>query len=1439
MSPEPALVVPTAATTCAIMFLFALLSGLWKPVHSIAPGNQRLPKTILALTLAVILSWYWLQGWAVNALHPIIVSLSLIVSILASLAMGLAFLLGKQSRQLSDLSTVYLLVAILCDVVYLLMPSNTPAQATIQYPFLIRCCIHLMILGLEFFVGSPALTYLNRDESPEDRHGILSRTLFFWIFPIIIEGYRNNLLHRDLPPLSHSTKPSRMREAMLEAWSRRIIPETTRALPLALLRCLEGPFYASIGPRLFLIVFRYSQPVLIKQTIRYVIGDGGSEGHPGFWLLISAISIYVGLAVSTAFYHHKINKLKLMTRSALVGLVHDKIMKSPSIAHDNGEATTLISTDVENVDGIGEMIHETWAQILETTIGVITLATQVGWIWIIPLFLIYMCSHMSRFVVKHLQPRQTAWTAATQNRIAATTSVFNTIKVVKMLGLQHSLSRRIKELRNVELWAASRLRWVMVYYNSSANALGIFTPAITLVTYATLASARGQNLDTETAFATMAILSLVTHPANMVMTIVPRAVAVFSSFERVQAFLLRPDLRIIRKDFASMSPVISSDRTQPTVMSNNLPAVRVSKFTMGRQQNSRTTIDFEVKVTSFTIISGSTGCGKSTLLRSILGEVTPDHGSIRLQTKRIGYCAQRPWLPHGTIEEVIQGPTQQGMFAHSGSWYREVTSACCLTHDFESLPEGDQTQIGSRGLNLSGGQRQRVALARALLARCDLLLLDDTFSGLDGDTEQTIFDNLFGPTGLLRRLRTTVILVSNSSQYFQTADKIVVLGDNMIVEQGAWHEIQTKIESIAKFSSGHRANADTVLGPNFAKLGNQVRVKDETRTDLERRTGDPSLYAYYLNFIGLVDILLLVSTTASYAFFITAPQLWLQLWTQNREGSVSFYVSGFLFLSAMSWLSTSAQMWAVLIRLAPRSGSRLHRRLLDIMARAPLSYFSSTDIGSILNRFSQDIQLVDKQLPSGLQTMLTQIFKLLMQIITLCIAEKWLALSLPISTLIVYLVQKVYLRTSRQLRFLELEARAEVVLSFLESIEGLETMRSFGWAEAAIEDNILSVDHSQRPEFLLMCLQRWLNFVLDLLAAAIATSAIAIAVVSHGRISGAQVGIALNIMLVANSTLLKLVESWTTLETSLGAISRFKTLEETTPVEGGTSRSIDPPKDWPSAGTIDFKNIAASYQSRVESAALRNFDLRITGGQKLIVCGRTGSGKSTLLLTLVRLLELQSGRIEVDGVDIKNVALDILRQRAFIFVPQDPLIFFSESLRFNLDPDGVEKDDTLIAALVNTGLWAHFTSHDEIDLEPEDAYHTPVNVWASVGRHPVLDQKLSLLRELSGGQSQLFAICRALVKANTSRCSAAKPVILLDEVTSSLDISTESSIYRIVDDEFTSKGHTVIMVAHRIGTLLEYTRGSMDAIAVMVDGRLQQVTRDMSLKAIKGLGQVE
>jgi ABC-type multidrug transport system fused ATPase/permease subunit len=231
---------------------------------------------------------------------------------------------------------------------------------------------------------------------------------------------------------------------------------------------------------------------------------------------------------------------------------------------------------------------------------------------------------------------------------------------------------------------------------------------MTLVMSTLISVARGGKLDTETAFTTIAILSMVTHPANMVMTIVPRAVAAFAGFERTQAFLLQPSLQDTRQ-------ILPGNTINELPWDQSKPAIQIHDLRIGNEQLVLQDINIDIAAGSFAIISGPTGSGKSTLLRAILGEIAPVQGSTSLSTRHIAYCAQKPWLPNGTIKKAIYGITKYSSGEqYLERWYNEVVETCCLTHDFENLPDGDQTQIGSKGLNLSGGQRQRVVRILAL-----------------------------------------------------------------------------------------------------------------------------------------------------------------------------------------------------------------------------------------------------------------------------------------------------------------------------------------------------------------------------------------------------------------------------------------------------------------------------------------------------------------------------------------------------------------------------------------------------------------------------------------------------------------------------------------------------------------------------------------------------
>jgi ATP-binding cassette, subfamily C (CFTR/MRP), member 1 len=212
--------------------------------------------------------------------------------------------------------------------------------------------------------------------------------------------------------------------------------------------------------------------------------------------------------------------------------------------------------------------------------------------------------------------------------------------------------------------------------------------------------------------------------------------------------------------------------------------------------------------------------------------------------------------------------------------------------------------------------------------------------------------------------------------------------------------------------------------------------------------------------------------------------------------------------------------------------------------------------------------------------------------------------------------------------------------------------------------------------------------------------------------------------------------------------------------------------------------------------------LEIQPGQHVLIIGRTGSGKSSLLLTLLHLLDLDSGHITIDGLDWSRIPRQTLRSR-IVTIPQDhvelPGSVRYNLVRFSLSVEGPESED----------------GNEEEQEEAMKRALRRVGLWDTVSKQGGLDSELADIG-LSGGQKQLLSLARALLAVQNR--GAHGGIVLLDEPTSSVDQGTELDMRRIVKEEFAR--YTIITVSHRLDAASD-----ADVVMLMEGGKVVEVKR--------------
>ncbi|KAI6068140.1 ATP-binding cassette sub-family C member 8 [Aix galericulata] len=842
-------------------------------------------------------------------------------------------------------------------------------------------------------------------------------------------------------------------------------------------------------------------------------------------------------------------------------------------------------------------------------------------------------------------------------------------------------------------------------------------------------------------------------------------------------------------------------------------------------------IDIRIPQGQLTMIVGQVGCGKSSLLLAILGEMQKISGNIfwsspekespvEMEFRKRGsvaYASQKPWLLNATVEENI---TFESSF--NKQRYKAVIDACSLQPDIDILPHGDQTQIGERGINLSGGQRQRISVARALYQQTNVVFLDDPFSALDIHLSDHLMQE--GILKMLREDKRTVVLVTHKLQYLPHADWIIAMKDGNIQREGTLKDIQksetelfehwktlmnrqdqelekeTIIESKTVLE---RTNLRRTMYSREALLKDDEEDEEEvTESDdednlssvLHQRAKMPwRACGKYLSAAGILLLPLLILSQLLKHTVMVAIDYWLARWTSEaisekpdlemkncsqceifNHSPYSKMFSILCCLGIVLCLVTSiAVEWTGL-----KVTKKLHSSLLNKIILAPMRFFETTPLGSILNRFSADCNTIDQHIPATLECLSRSTLLCVSALAVISYVTPMFLIALVPLAIMCYFIQKYFRVASRDLQQLDDSTQLPLLSHFSETVEGLTTIRAFRY-EAKFRQKLLEyTDSNNIASLFLTAANRWLE---EYIGACVVLIAAVTSITSclYKTLSSGLVGLGLTYALMVSNYLNWMVRNLADMEIQLGAVKRIHGLLKTEAENyEGLLSSSQIPQNWPDRGEIQIQNLSVRYDSNLKPV-LKHVNAHISPGQKIGICGRTGSGKSSFSLAFFRMVDTFEGRIIIDGIDIAKLPLQTLRSRLSIIL-QDPILF-SGTIRFNLDPEKKCTDSMLWEAL-------------EIAQLKHVVKALPGGLDAIVTEGG---------ENFSQGQRQLFCLARAFVRKTS--------IFIMDEATASIDMATENILQKVVMTAFADR--TVVTIAHRVHTIL-----NADLVIVMKRG---------------------
>ncbi|KAK9316859.1 P-loop containing nucleoside triphosphate hydrolase protein [Lipomyces starkeyi] len=1259
------------------------------------------------------------------------------------------------------------------------------------------------------------------DSSPEVSANIFSRLTFSYLTKLMKLGYENFLTEEDLPDLPPDSRTDKTREDFDVAWQtekKTAFP----SLPRALFRCFGVTYLIGVCFKLTGDVMAFMQPNLLRRLLVFV-NSYNSDNLDVPVPLSGGIVIAMGMftcsflqTMTQQQYMARVFSTGMNIKSSLTSCIYRKSMflsNDSRQAKSTGDIVNLMTVDVQRLQELTQSGQALWSGPFQIILCLYNLHSLLGnsmWAGVC----VTLCTiSLNAYIARKQRALQKVQMKVKDKRTRLTGEILVSIKSIKLFAWEESFIARLNEIRNDQELANLRKKGV---YSAIANFIGSCAPFfVSCSTFALFVWTSGKPLTTDIVFPALTLFNLLSNPLTQIPQVITQFVEATVAATRLRDFLVSSELQpdaVAHLDAATEPGQSAATVTNGTFLWDE----------SGTHPPALKNISFDAKLGQLACIVGRVGAGKSALLQALLGDLYRESGNVTVRG-HVAYCSQVPWIMNATVKDNILF----GKRFHA-DFYEKTVRACALTEDFAVLPDGDETIVGEKGISLSGGQKARLSLARAVYTRADVYILDDPLSAVDQHVGRHLIDNVLGPQGLLATK--TKIMATNAIAVLAQADSITMLRDGAVVETGLYAQVMTRtdseiyklidefgtqreqeevVEDVEEKTDPLASNEDDdeeLVDYYDGKFGAPLRrastasfkkptLIDDVPNRRSKQVKEHSekgqvkfgVYKEYIKAANLTVVIIFILLMLASNSMSVGGNVWLKHWSDvNTEyGSnpdTGRYLGIYLFFGVTSALLTLLYTLVLWIFCTIEAARKLHDRMLRHVLRSPMSFFDTTPLGRIINRFTADVNRVDEVLARVFTNFFTNTFKVLFSIFVISSANPaFILFVVPIAFLYIF-YQKFYLRTSRELKRLESVSRSPIYAHFQESLNGVSTVRAYSQIRRFNRINEYHIDFNNKAYYPSMIARRWLAIRLEFLGSTIIFFAalLSILAIASGRLSSGLVGLTMSYAFQITQALSAIVRM--TVEVEISTVSVERILEYCKlPCEAPeVIPDSRPPVDWPTEGSVEFHDYSTRYRPGLD-LVLKGVNLRIKPREKIGIVGRTGAGKSSLTLALFRMIEPVGGYISIDRVNTSKLGLRDLRQRLAI-IPQDSQAF-EGSVRENLDPGSRFSDEQLWHALELSHLKDHITGM-------EGGLYSRVNEGGS---------------NFSVGQRQLMSLARALLTPSK--------ILVLDEATAAVDVETDQIIQETIRKEF--KDRTILTIAHRLNTIID-----SDRIVVLAAGKI-------------------